>query len=369
MAEKSEKATPKKLRDARKKGQVSKSVDFPASFTFIVSISTTLAMSGYIFKLLFSFLKEMFSHIREPQVISTTPFVFCTKAIYTIFHCSIPIIALVAAVGVLVNFLIIGPVFSMEAMKPDIKRLNPVTNIKNMFKIKTVVELLKSIFKITGAVVIIYFTIKDALPEIISTINMPTIAAAIVFASFLKKVVLRVGIFFILIGVFDLAFQRKNFNKEMMMEKFEVKQEYKDTEGDPHLKGKRKQMSQEIAYQDGPSATKNANAVISNPTHIAVAIGYEADSDPAPKVLTMGLNTVAQEIIHVAVNNEIPVMRNVELAQELYYNANIGDYVPEETYQAISEILKWVEKLEEKEKKEESLAESLETLKHETDME
>jgi type III secretion protein U len=369
MGEKSEKATPKKMRDARKKGQVAKSVDFPASFTFIVSISTVLGMSGYIFNLIFGFLKEMLSNVANAEAISKTPFVFCTKAIYTIFHASIPIMALVSGVGVLVQFLIVGPVFSMEAMKPDIKRLNPITNIKNMFKVKTVIELLKSIFKISGAIIIIYFTIKNALPEIIATINMPIVGAALVFAGFLKKVVLRVGIFFIMIGVFDLAFQRKNFNKEMMMEKFEIKQEHKDTEGDPHMKGKRKQMSQEIAYQDGPSAAKNANAVISNPTHIAVAIGYEADNDPAPKIMTMGLNNVAQEIINIAVTSDIPVMRNVDLAQELYYKSKIGDYVPEETYQAISEILKWVEELEKEQIETEALAKPLEILKDETDIE
>lgn len=369
MAEKSEKATPKKMRDARKKGQVAKSVDFPASFTFIVSISTVLGMSGHIFQLIFGFLKEMLSNVAYADRIGTTPFVYCTKAIYVIFHASIPILCTVVAVGVLVNFLIIGPVFSVEAMKPDIKRLNPVTNIKNMFKIKTVVELLKSIFKITGAVIIIYFTIKHALGEIIATINMPIYGATLVFAGFLKKVVLRVGLFFMIIGVFDLAFQRKNFNKEMMMEKFEIKQEHKDTEGDPHIKGKRRQMSQEIAYQDGPSATKNANAVISNPTHIAVAIGYEAEDQPAPTILTMGLNTVAQDIINIAVNNNIPVMRNVELAQDLYYKANIGDYVPEETYEAISEVLKWVAQLEKQEQEKEALIEPLEILRDETDIE
>lgn len=366
MGEKSEKATPKKMRDARKKGQVAKSVDFPASFTFIVSISTVLGMSGYIFKLIFGFLQEMLSSVANANQISINPFLYCSKAIYVIFHASVPIMGLVAMVGVVVNFLIIGPVFSMEAMKPDIKRLNPISNLKNMFKIKTVIELLKSVFKITGAVVIIYFTIKNALPEIIGTINMPPIGAALVFASFLKKVVLRVGIFFMIIGVFDLAFQRKNFNKQMMMEKFEIKQEHKDSEGDPQMKGKRRQLSQEIAYQDGPSAARGAKAVISNPEHIAVAIGYTEEDDPAPKILTMGLNTVAKNIIDIAVNCDIPVMRNVDLAQDLYYKANIGDYVPEETYEAISEILKWVEQLKEEEQEKEALIEPLELLRDET---
>lgn len=159
-----------------------------------------------------------------------------------------------------------------------------------------------------------------------------------------------------MVGVFDLVFQKRNFAKEMKMEKFEVKQEHKDTEGDPQIKSKRRQIAQEIAYQEGPGATKRAKAVVTNPTHIAVALEYEADNEPAPKIATMGLDTVAEEIIRVAQDYDIPIMRNVELAQTLYYKGNISAYVPEETYEAIAEILKWVGKLED-EKEEEDILE------------
>jgi type III secretion protein U len=245
--------------------------------------------------------------------------------------------------------------FSMEAMKLDIKKLNPVTNLKNIFKIKTLVELIKSILKIVGAVALIYSVMYNSITEIVATCGAPLVVSAGVFGSFLKKVVIRVGIFFIIVAVFDLIFQKKTFAKEMKMEKFEVKQEYKDSEGDPHIKSKRRQIAQEIAYQDGPQATKRARAVVTNPTHIAVAVEYDADNEPAPKIVTMGLDRVAEEIIKIAVDNEIPVMRNVDLAQLLYYKGNTGDYIPEDAYEAIAEILKWIANLEEKEKKEEKL--------------
>lgn len=261
----------------------------------------------------------------------------------------------IAVIGVLVNFLIIGPMFSIEAMKLDIKKLNPVTNLKNMFKVKTFIELLKSILKIVGAVILIYSVVYTSLNEIVSTCGLPVEMSAMIFASFLKKVVVRVGIFFIAVGIFDLVFQKKNFAKEMKMEKFEVKQEYKDSEGDPHIKSRRRQVAQEIAYQDGPAATKRAKAVITNPTHIAVAIEYDEENEPAPKVVTMGLDRVADEIVKVAVYNDVPVMRNVELAHMLYYKAKAGDYIPEEAYEAAAEVLKWIAKLEEEEANEEKL--------------
>lgn len=348
MAEKSEKATPKKLRDARKKGQVAKSQDFPSAFTFIVSISGALAMAKYFYEALASFIIVCFKSISHRDLdMQNRAGGYISTALQVIFNTSIPLMVMVSIIGVLVSFLIIGPVFSMEAMKPDIKKLNPVTNLKNLFKVKTFVELLKSIFKISGAVVLIYTVVNDSLGDLISTAGLPVIVSTMVFSEFLFKVVLRVGLFFIVIGILDLAFQKHNFAKEMKMEKFEVKQEHKDTEGDPHIKSKRRQAAQEIAYQDGPGATRRAKAVITNPTHIAIALEYDAAVEPAPKILTMGLDVVAEQIMKVALDNNIPIMRNVELAHTLYYKGNISDYIPEDTYEAVAEILKWIAKLEE----------------------
>jgi type III secretion protein U len=348
MAEKSEKATPKKLRDARKKGQVAKSQDFPSAFTFILSISGALAMASYFYEALASFIILCFKSVADPKLdLQNRAGGYISLALQIIFNTSVPLMIIVSTVGVLVSFLIIGPVFSMEAMKPDIKKLNPVTNLKNLFKVKTFVELLKSILKITGAVILIYTVVNDSLVDLIATAGLPIIVSTMVFSQFLMKVVFKVGLFFIVIGILDLAFQKHNFAKEMKMEKFEVKQEYKDTEGDPHIKSKRRQAAQEIAYHDGPRATRRARAVITNPTHIAIALEYDAAVEPAPKILTMGLDVVAEQIMKVALDNNIPIMRNVELAHTLYYKGNINDYIPEDTYEAVAEILKWIAKLEE----------------------
>lgn len=346
MAEKTEKATPKKLRDARKKGQVAKSQDFPSAFTFIVSIATTIISAGYLYEALASYIISMFKLSSTNIDMQNRAGGIFSQAIQVIFNTSMPIMVLTVCVGLLTNFLIIGPMFSVEAMKPDIKRLNPVTNIKNLFKFKTLFELLKSIFKITGALILIYSVVWYSIPEIISTAALPVQGSAMVFSDFLIKVIIRVGIFFLAIAIFDLVFQKRNFAKEMKMEKFEVKQEYKDTEGDPHVKGKRRQAAQEIAYQEGPMSVKRAKAVITNPIHIAVAIEYLSDTEPAPRIVTMGKGTIADLIMKIAQENGIPIMRNVTLAQTLFEKGRISDYIPEETYQAVAEILRWLEGLE-----------------------
>ncbi len=349
MAEKTEKATPKKLRDSRKKGQVAKAQDFPSAFTFVVSIAATIIMSGFLFQQLSSYMIWTFRSISGNIDLQNRAGGFIEQSLMVIFACSMPILLLTSCVGVLSSFLIVGPMFSIEAFKLDLKRLNPVTNIRNMFKFKTVFELLKSIFKIVGAMVLIYSVVYDSLPEIIGTAALPVIGSAQVFSSFLIQVIIRVGIFFIAIAIFDLVFQKKNFAKEMKMEKFEVKQEFKDTEGDPQIKSKRRQTAQEIAYQEGPAAVKRAKAVITNPVHIAVAVEYEEETEPAPRIVTMGKGTVADLIIKLAQEHRIPIMRNVSLAQTLFEKGKISDYIPEETYEAVAEILKWLTSIEESE--------------------
>ncbi|MES2345666.1 MAG: type III secretion system export apparatus subunit SctU [Chlamydiota bacterium] len=346
MAEKSEKATPKKIRDARKKGQVAKAQDFPSAFTFIVSIASVITLSGYLYNLLASYMILTFRSISGNIDLQRGAAGYVGQAMYVMMQCSLPVLILTVITGLFCNVVVVGPLFALEAVKPDVKRLNPVTNLKNIFKFKTAFELLKSVFKITGAFVLIYSVVYNSIPEIISTAALPVIGSAMVFSDFLIKVIIRVGIFFIAIAIFDLVFQKKNFAKEMKMEKFEVKQEHKDTEGDPHIKSRRRQIAQEIAYQEGPAATKRAKAVITNPTHLAIAVEYNEETEPAPKIVTMGRGIIAAMIIKIATENNVPIMRNVPLAHTLFQKGKIGDYIPEEAYQAVAEVLKWLEQLE-----------------------
>jgi len=349
MAEKTEKATPKKLRDARKKGQVAKSQDFPSAFTFVVSVMGTVFASSYFLHHLGAYLISTFRAVSANLNMETRGAAFFMDAIWMIMLITMPLLIIVSLIGVIVNFLVIGPVFSMEALKFDMKKLNPVTGIKQKFKLKVLVELLKSIFKITGAAIIIFIAIWQMIPQVILTSSLPIISSAIILGEFLKRITIQVGIFFLAIAIFDVFFQKRTFAKEMMMEKFELRQEYKDTEGDPHIKGRRREIAREIAYSEGPSASRKARVIVSNPTHIAVAIGFENKEDVVPMILTMGVGSIAEKILQIAVEEKIPIMRNVELAHQLYNRGDIGHYIPKETYRAMAEVLKWVEKLEEQE--------------------
>lgn len=345
MGEKTEKATPKKLKDARKKGQVAKSQDLPSAFTFIISIWVVVGLSTYMYHQMGDFLVGTFHAIPKGDLTTILTDLFFQSFI-VIFLCSIPALAAVSVIGVLINFLAVGPMLSFEVFKFDIKKFDVVQNLKSKFKLKTLVELLKSILKISVASYLIYDVMYKSLPVLITAVSLPISGSLFIFHAFLMEVVVKVGLFFIIVAILDFMYQKLNFANEMKMEKFEVKQEYKNTEGDPHIKGKRKQIAQEIAYSEGPTGgVKKAAAVVTNPTHLAIAIGYEKELDSAPYILAMGDGLLAERIIKVAEKHNVPVVRNIKLAHQLWENGDLYDYVPEDTYEPLAEILRWLSSL------------------------
>jgi type III secretion protein U len=346
MAEKTEKATPKKLKDARKKGQVAKAQDLPSAFTFVASVAITLGMTNYLYQQMSAFTLGTFNLINQDNLLLAISDMYW-QALMVIFICSIPVMGLVSLLGIAINFLAVGPTFAPEVFKPDIKKFNPVENLKQKFKMKTLVELLKSLFKISVAGYIIYTVVYASLPVLITAVSMPMTGALMIFYYFLMEVCVKVGLLFLTIAILDFVYQRRTFAKEMKMEKFEVKQEYKNTEGDPLIKGKRRQLAQEIAYQEGPGgAVRKAQAVVTNPQHIAVAIAYHRETDPAPYILAMGSDELAKRIIKFAEEYNVPIMRNIPLARRLWDGSEVNDFVPEDTYEAIVEILKWIASLQ-----------------------
>lgn len=347
MGEKTEKATPKKLRDARKKGQVAKSQDLPSAFTFMASVSAILVMMGYFYDHMSAFVIAAFTAASMPNLNEIIVNMY-KEAISSILELSAPIMGFIAFFGVLINFLAVGPVWSPEAMKPDIKKFDPVQNIKSKFKFKTLFELLKSLFKITIAAWLIYGVMYRSLPVLAQTVSIPLEGSLMILYHFLFEVLWKVGLMFVVVAIADFVYQRRNFANEMKMEKFEVKQEYKNTEGDPHIKGKRKQIQQELAYSDGPAGgVAKSKAVVTNPTHLAIGIAYDKEVDQAPWIATMGQDKMAEHIIELAKKQGVPIMRNIPLAHELWERGEVSDYVPEDTYEPLAEILKWVQTLQE----------------------
>lgn len=346
MGEKTEQASPKKLRDARKKGQVAKSQDFPAAATFIVSIAMTLGLMPFIYDEIRKVFYNCFYLTTDPNV-SQALGPLLLNAAYVVILTSAPIAAATCLAGMLVTFITVGPVWAPEVFKFDIKKFNPIENLKGKFKVKTFIELLKSLAKIGVASYIVYQVVRDAIPTLVQAQSISALAALQLYIYFLTQVLIRLGLFFLIIAVADLIYQKKAFAKEMMMEKFEVKQEYKETEGNPEIKGRRREVAREIAYSDSPAAgAAKANAVVTNPHMLAIALGFDKELDPCPFILAMGEGQLAQEIIKVAESNQIPVVRNIPLAHTLWDKAKLYEYIPEETYEPVAEIMRWLAEME-----------------------
>jgi type III secretion protein U len=340
VAEKTEKATPKKLQDARKKGQIARSQDAPAVVTFAVSMAATLSLAPSIYDQLTTYIRLVMSKISTVKMDQEGP-VLMIEGIRVIFMVSFPIVAIVAFCGALANFFMVGPLLTFEVFKFNIKKFDPIQNLKQKFKLKTFVELLKSMVKISVAGYLCYKIAMNGMDLVISAIGQPVWVSLEIISHFLKDVLIQVGLFFVFVSAFDLFYQKHTFEKEMMMEKFEIKQEYKNTEGDPEIKGKRKEIAREIAYGGGPMSPKGAKALITNPIHLAIAIGYE-DKYPAPFIMSKGSGADAAWLIKEAEKLDIPILRNIYLARQLFDTCEEFSYVPVDTYEAIAEILKWV---------------------------
>jgi flagellar biosynthesis protein FlhB len=248
-------------------------------------------------------------------------------------------------VGAAGNFVQVKALFAPEVIKPKFTKLNPISGFKNIFFTpNTYIELVKNLIKFTVVLWILYLAIRGSLRDIIPTAGMRLDQTAALAGQLMNTMLFRVGVAFILLGAADFMIQKKLYMKKMMMSKEEVKQEYKEQEGDPHVKHMRKhlmhQMMQGSVAQNVPKAT----AVVANPTHLAVAIRYDEANMQAPRVTAKGQDSMALKIIEIAKEYKVPVVRNIGLAHALI-DLEVGHEIPEDLYEAVAEVLNFVYQL------------------------
>lgn len=342
--EKTEDATPKRLRDARKKGQVAKSRDLNTIIILIAAFAMIVFMRGYIAENLRSVMQGNFELISRGEITPEMIFLTGQQNFMTYVKIVGPYVAVIVFVAIAVGFFQIGPIFSGEPMKPQVKRLNAVQNLKNMFKITTFVELLKNIAKMSLIFLLAYLVISDSLREVVLTVTATPDQSSALAGKLIASFMIKVFIVFIIIAVIDLAVQRWNYKKQMRMTKDEVKREYKQDEGDPLIKSMRRQLHQELAMGDTRQAVRSADAVITNPTELAVAVKYDEAEMVAPQIVAKGQRLFAQTIREFAEEFAIPIVHNPPLAWTLI-EIDVGEEIPEELYQAVAEILVFVYRL------------------------
>lgn len=346
--EKTEQPTAKKLNDARKEGQVAKSKE--------VANALTLLGLFILLKFILSFLGEQFIgtfsgvYNRFPELVGLSGGMVRTSDMMLVLRdmlvkmliCMAPFLLVGFGLSFLADFVQVKWMVTAKPLTPKFSKLSPVSGFKRMFSIQSLMELFKSIIKIVLVGVLVYQTLKKKIGVIYVLFNMPLWQGIGAAADIAIELGFKIAMFYVVIAAADFAFQKWKFNEDQKMTKQEVKDEYKNAEGDPQIKGKQRQRMQEASRRRMMQDVPKADVVITNPTHFAVAIQYDAAIAPAPIVLAKGEDHLAAKIKETAREHKVEIVENKPLARMLYYNVEIGQQVPPELYQTVAEVLAMV---------------------------
>jgi|LSQX01.3.fsa_nt_gb flagellar biosynthetic protein FlhB len=345
--EKTEEATPRKKREARRKGQVPRSMEFNSVLVVLVAFVVMNIFGEYFIRNLYRFLLESF----RPETLNTMVDEVSIRSLLAqrflfILTAFLPVGGAVLVAGVTINLLQTRGVFSAEPLKPRFDRINPVQGFKRLFSLRSLVELAKALFKLGIIAVIIWKTYREqALPLVETSLLTPVWQAVEMTWRMLYKMVIRICLFLLVMAVGDYMYQRYEYYKSLRMTKKEVKDEYKQTEGDPLVRSRIRRVQREMATRRMMSQVPRADVVITNPTQIAVALRYDPEEMSAPQVVAKGEGFLAERIRAVATEHHVPVVENKPLARTLYKTVDVDDYIPPHLYQAVAEVLAFIYQL------------------------
>lgn len=342
--EKTEKATPKKRQESRKKGQAAKSQDMNTAVNLIAVLVVLIIMGPYMYEHMAALMKEYFQNkiIEKPTEQNLQVMVFDIVKMMGLTLA--PVLAIAVIAGVLVNVLQVGLMFTPESIQFKLEKLDPIAGSKRIFSLRAIVELLKSILKISFVGLAAFYVLYQRMDQIMK-LSEVTVGEALAFlADTAVKVGLYAAVALLGIAIIDYLYQKYDFEKNIRMSKQDIKDEYKNSEGDPLIKSKIKQKQRQMAMQRMMQEVPNADVVITNPTHFAIALKYDEKKSLAPIVIAKGADLIAQKIKYIAKENDVIMVENRPLARALYDQTEVGQAIPEEFFKAVAEILAFVYK-------------------------
>lgn len=350
--DKTEKATPKKLDDARKEGRVARSSDLINGFMLLLMFFVLKLFGGIMANL---FLNSFVKYYNKASDISMEVFDvkqavnLSNEIVIDIVIASLPVLIGSFVVALVGNIVQVGWKVTGKPLKPKLDRLNPIGGLKRMFSQEKVVELIKSILKVLAIALVAYNEVKDRWKFILNLYDFEFMQAVLNIFDIVLDVGIKISVIFVVIGLADFGYQKWKHLHDLRMSKQEVKDEMKQSEGDPQIKGQIRQKMREGARRRMMQDLPKADVVITNPTHFAVAVKYDKETAEAPYVLAKGADYVAANIKEIAKQNNIEIVENKPLARMLYYNVEIGDQIPPELYQMVAEVLAYVYSVKNKE--------------------
>ncbi len=343
--EKTEAATPKKRSKAREEGQVAKSIELSSVFVLLSGVAV-LFFTGHFFGDNFSqLMRTSFTFNAVPQFDIQFCLTLLNRFSTWFFKLVLPVMGAVVFTGLVINIFQVGFKISTKAIAPKLDKFNIIKGFGRLLSVKSFGELIKSILKLTIIGCIVYFIIRAESRIFLHMYHWEVSAILIYMLKVIFKIFIWVIMVMMLLAIADVAFQRWQFEKQLKMTKQEVKDETKQTEGDPQVKSRIKSIQIQTARRRMMHEVPEADVVVTNPTHLALAIRYEPGAMGAPRVVAKGAGHVAERIKQLASDHQIPVIENKKLAQNLYKLVKIGEEVPIQLYQAVAELLAYVYKL------------------------
>lgn len=342
--EKTEKATPKKRQDSRKKGQVAKSQDINTAVNLIAVFAVLGILGPYIYKQIIGLMIDFFQHKMLEKITEENIQAMLIEVMKIMGLTLAPVFAVAVVAGVISNIMQVGFMFSTESIQFKLDKLDPIKGAKRIFSLRAIVELLKSILKISIVGFVAFYVLFKRMDEMMVLTQVSVSEAMVLLVDISFKVGLYAAVALFCIAILDYMYQKYDFEKNIRMSKQDIKDEYKNSEGDPLIKSKIKQKQRQMAMQRMMQEVPNADVVITNPTHFAIALKYDENKADAPLVVAKGVDFVAQKIKYIAKENAVVMVENRPLARALYDQTEIGQAIPEEFFKAVAEILAFVYK-------------------------
>ena len=344
--DRTEKPTPKKLDDARKKGQVAQSREVPSVMILLSALGFFYFAGAHMFQQMQGLIAASYHQMNAAVLHDiASAGAFARWSFEQALWIMLPVMLVVAAFGIVANVAQIGFLFKEDVLALNLAKLNPFSGLKRLISLRSLVELAKSIIKILFVGAIAYLILKGELETIPSLVQTDAWAIVRFTGQAAFKIAFFVCLGLILIAGIDLAYQRWQHQKELRMTKQEVKDEHKQTEGDPKIKARIRSLQIEMAHRRMMEMVPQADVVITNPTHYAVAIQFDPHTMSAPKVVAKGADHMAQRIRETAQQHDVPLVENQPLARALYRTTELDQFIPVELYRAVAEVLAYVYRL------------------------
>lgn len=343
--EKTEKATPKKRKESREKGQVAKTNELPSAFIFLLIFIAFFIFGSILADRIISLYNKILNEYLLWELTYESIRPLFLEIIYDLIWIMAPIFLLALIGAIAGNLIQVGFLFTGEPLKFNLEKINPISGAKRIFSLRALVELLKSLLKITIIGYLVFTILLNERETLFSLYHYDLYDTLAFIGKLVVELGIKSSILLIILAIFDYLYQKYDHEKKIKMSKQDIKDEYKKLEGDPLIKGKIKQKQRQMAMSRMMQSVPEADVIITNPTHFAVAIVYKPEDMTAPKVVAKGIDNIAIKIKEIASKHEITTVENKWLARSLYHQVEIGDSVPSDLYHAVAEVLAYVYKI------------------------